>query len=87
MSFIILWNVAGALHSPNDMATHTIKGLKHCFVDVLITYSNLLEAGREVEMRVKICVLKLIECVVHTWQWVGVLTRNLIKPTVVTAQA
>jgi hypothetical protein len=56
-------------------------------MDVMITNSNLLEARREVEMRVKIRVLEFIECVVHTRKWVSVLTPNLVKSTVVNAQS
>jgi hypothetical protein len=34
---------------------------------------------RYVEMGVEFCVLQLIECVVRTRKWEGVLTRNLVK--------
>jgi hypothetical protein len=63
-----------------------MRGLKRRLVDVLITHSNLLEAGGEVEMGVKVRVLKLIKRVVHTRKWVSVFTRNFIKATVVNAE-
>jgi hypothetical protein len=44
-------------------------------VDVLVTYSKLPYARREIKMDVKVRVLKLIESVIHKWKWVGVLTR------------
>jgi hypothetical protein len=34
----------------------------------------------------EICVLQLIEAVVHTTKWVGILTCNLIKAAVVNAK-
>jgi hypothetical protein len=52
-------------------------------VDVLLTISNLPKAKREVHMGAKI--LQRIEGVAHTLEWVSVLTRNLIKATVVNA--
>jgi uncharacterized membrane protein len=70
-----------------DPFHQAIKGLKRSYVDVLTMYSYLPEARREVEMRVKIRVFKLIECVVHTRKWVGILTRNFVKSTVVKAHA
>jgi hypothetical protein len=54
-------------------------------MDVLITHSNLPKSRREVDMRAKIHVLKFIEGVIHTRKWVSVVTRSLVKPTVVNA--
>jgi hypothetical protein len=42
---------------------------------------NLQEPIREVEVGIKCRVLQLIESVVHTQKWVGVLTRNLVNAT------
>jgi hypothetical protein len=61
--------------------------MKRCLVNVLFTHFNLLEAIREVEVGVKIRVLKLIEGVVHMQKWVNVLTRNIIKATVINAKS
>jgi hypothetical protein len=47
----------------------------------------MLEAIREVEMSVKIRVLKFVEGVIHTRKWVSVRTRNLVKTAIVNAQA
>jgi hypothetical protein len=55
-------------------------------MDVLVTHSNLPEAGGEVEVGVGVRVRKLIKGVVHTRKWVRILTRNLIKATVVNAK-
>jgi hypothetical protein len=89
MSFIIRLNVLGALHGPNGMATHSISPstcLKRYLADVLVVYSNLPRAKGEVEMGVKVRVLQLVEGLIYAWKWVSVLTRNLIKATVVNAQ-
>jgi hypothetical protein len=61
-------------------------GLKSRLMDVLITDAYLPEAKREIKMRVKIRVLKLIKRVVHTRKRVSVLTRNLVEATVVNSQ-
>jgi hypothetical protein len=53
----------------------------------MITNSTLPKAKREVEMNVKIRVLKFVEGVITMRKWVGVLTRNLIKTAVVNAQS
>jgi hypothetical protein len=50
-------------------------GLKRWLVDVLITYSNLPKAKREVEMRVKSRVLKLR---------LGISHRCIVDSTVIT---
>jgi hypothetical protein len=36
-------------------------------------------------MGIEIRVLEMIECVINTRKWVGILTRNLVKLTVVNA--
>jgi hypothetical protein len=56
-------------------------------VDVLFTHSSLTETRREVKMGENISVLKLIEGVIHMREWVGVLARNLVKSTVINAEA
>jgi hypothetical protein len=48
-------------------------------VDVLVTHSNLPEAGGEVEVSVEVRVLKLMKGVVHTRKWVSIFTRNFDK--------
>jgi hypothetical protein len=53
----------------------------------MITHSNLPKTRGEVEMSVKVRVLKLIKCVVHTRKRVSVFTRNFIKAIVVNAQS
>jgi hypothetical protein len=72
--------------STNDPFHQAIRGMKRRLMDILVSYSNLPEARGEVEMSVKACVFKLIECVVHTRKWVDIFTRNFIKATVVNAQ-
>jgi hypothetical protein len=60
--------------------------MKGRLVNVLVTHSNLPEARGEVEVSVKVRVLKFVERVVHTRKWVSIFTRNFIKATVVNAQ-
>jgi hypothetical protein len=55
-------------------------------MDVLVTHSNLPEAGGEVEVCVEVRVLELIKGVVHTRKWVSIFTRNFVKATVINAQ-
>jgi hypothetical protein len=50
-------------------------------------HSNLQEGRPKVMMSVEIRVFKLIESVIHTRKWVGVLTRNLVKTAVVNAES
>jgi hypothetical protein len=61
-------------------------GLKRRRMVVMVTHSNLLEAGGEVEVCVQVCVLEPIKGVVHTRKWVSIFTRNFVKATVVNAQ-
>jgi hypothetical protein len=56
-------------------------------MDILITHSNLPKARGEVEVGVKVYVLNLVQCVIHTRKRVSIFTRNLIKATVVNTQA
>jgi hypothetical protein len=80
------WRIAQSEWHGNTLH-YTIMCLKRSFVDVLVTYSNLPEAIREVDMGVKFRVLQPIEGFVHMRKWVGVLTRNFVKATVVNAQS
>jgi hypothetical protein len=59
--------------------------LKYNLVVVIVTYSNVPQARREVEVGVKNRVLQLCEGVVNTRKWLGVLTRNFVKATAVNA--
>jgi hypothetical protein len=70
-----------------DPLHEAIRGMKRRLVDVLITHSYLPKARGEVEMGVKVRVLKLIKRVVHTRKRVSIFTRNFIKGTVVNAQS
>jgi hypothetical protein len=61
--------------------------LKRYLMDVLIAHSDLPEARREVKMSAKMRVHKLIKGVIYTRKWIGVLTRNLVKFTVINAES